>query len=72
MPDVISTDDGKWPSLVSERYEVGDVIGDGNFATVRECVERSSGVKYALKIIDKTKCAGKVKENVYFLSSELL
>nr|CAB3236361.1 serine/threonine-protein kinase DCLK2 [Phallusia mammillata] len=59
VPDVISTDDGKWPSQVSERYEVGDVIGDGNFATVRECVERSSGVKFALKIIDKRKCAGK-------------
>jgi len=27
-------------SVITEKYKVGKVIGDGNFAVVRECVER--------------------------------
>lgn len=27
-------------STISEKYKVGKVIGDGNFAVVKECVER--------------------------------
>ncbi|XP_068606717.1 serine/threonine-protein kinase DCLK2 [Brachionichthys hirsutus] len=46
-------------STILEKYKVGKVIGDGNFAVVRECVERSTGKEFALKIIDKTKCRGK-------------
>ncbi|KAA0706498.1 Serine/threonine-protein kinase DCLK2 [Triplophysa tibetana] len=46
-------------SVITEKYKVGKVIGDGNFAVVRECVERSSGQEFALKIIDKAKCSGK-------------
>ncbi|CAL9699979.1 unnamed protein product [Knipowitschia caucasica] len=46
-------------SPISEKYKVGKVIGDGNFAVVKECVERSTGKEFALKIIDKAKCAGK-------------
>ncbi|XP_048855772.1 serine/threonine-protein kinase DCLK2 isoform X1 [Brienomyrus brachyistius] len=46
-------------SVILEKYKVGKVIGDGNFAVVKECVERCTGKEYALKIIDKTKCAGK-------------
>lgn len=26
--------------IISEKYKVGKVIGDGNFAVVKECVER--------------------------------
>ncbi|XP_011474963.2 serine/threonine-protein kinase DCLK2 isoform X1 [Oryzias latipes] len=46
-------------SVLYQKYEVGKVIGDGNFAVVRECVERSTGKEFALKIIDKARCRGK-------------
>ncbi|XP_078262127.1 serine/threonine-protein kinase DCLK2 isoform X5 [Rhinoraja longicauda] len=46
-------------STILDKYKVGKVIGDGNFAVVKECVERSSGKEFALKIIDKAKCSGK-------------
>ncbi|XP_019956871.2 serine/threonine-protein kinase DCLK2 isoform X5 [Paralichthys olivaceus] len=46
-------------TTILEKYQVGKVIGDGNFAVVKECVERSSGKEFALKIIDKAKCSGK-------------
>ncbi|MEQ2240040.1 Serine/threonine-protein kinase dclk2, partial [Ilyodon furcidens] len=46
-------------SSILEKYSVGKVIGDGNFAVVKECVERSTGKEFALKIIDKAKCSGK-------------
>ncbi|XP_073498619.1 serine/threonine-protein kinase DCLK2 isoform X3 [Phyllobates terribilis] len=46
-------------SIILEKYKIGKVIGDGNFAVVKECVERSTGKEYALKIIDKAKCCGK-------------
>lgn len=49
------------PASIAERYKVGRMIGDGNFAVVRECVERSTGREYALKIINKGKCRGKVR-----------
>ncbi|XP_068570991.1 serine/threonine-protein kinase DCLK1-like isoform X2 [Cebidichthys violaceus] len=47
------------PVPIAERYKVGRTLGDGNFAVVRECVERSTGREYALKIISKDKCRGK-------------
>uniref|UniRef100_A0A667XK07 non-specific serine/threonine protein kinase n=1 Tax=Myripristis murdjan TaxID=586833 RepID=A0A667XK07_9TELE len=46
-------------STILDKYKVGKVIGDGNFAVVKECVERFTGKEYALKIIDKAKCSGK-------------
>ncbi|XP_044286906.1 serine/threonine-protein kinase DCLK2 isoform X2 [Varanus komodoensis] len=46
-------------SSILEKYKVGKVIGDGNFAVVKECIERSTGKEFALKIIDKGKCCGK-------------
>ncbi|KAG9269014.1 serine/threonine-protein kinase DCLK2-like [Astyanax mexicanus] len=46
-------------SIITDKYKVGKVIGDGNFAVVKECVERATGQEYALKIIDKAKCSGK-------------
>ncbi|KAM6933603.1 serine/threonine-protein kinase DCLK1b isoform 1-T1 [Xenentodon cancila] len=47
------------PASIADRYKVGRTLGDGNFAVVRECVERSTGREYALKIIRKDKCRGK-------------
>uniref|UniRef100_A0A3B1J841 Serine/threonine-protein kinase DCLK2 n=1 Tax=Astyanax mexicanus TaxID=7994 RepID=A0A3B1J841_ASTMX len=46
-------------SSILEKYKVGKIIGDGNFAVVKDCVERSTGKEFALKIIDKNKCRGK-------------
>lgn len=46
-------------SMINEKYKVGKVIGDGNFAVVKECLERATGQEYALKIIDKARCSGK-------------
>uniref|UniRef100_A0A2K5C976 Protein kinase domain-containing protein n=1 Tax=Aotus nancymaae TaxID=37293 RepID=A0A2K5C976_AOTNA len=43
------------PATITERYKVGRTIGDGNFAVVKECVERSTAREYALKIIKKMK-----------------
>lgn len=56
------------PSYISDRYKVGRMIGDGNFAVVRECVELSTGREYALKIINKGKCRGKVSSKWSFKS----
>lgn len=51
------------PSYISERYKVGRMLGDGNFAVVHECAEHSTGRHYALKIINKGKCRGKVRDS---------
>ncbi|VVC91779.1 unnamed protein product [Leptidea sinapis] len=47
------------PQPLRLKYNVGKIIGDGNFAVVRICKDRTSGKDYALKIIDKAKCKGK-------------
>lgn len=57
------------PASIAERYKVGRTLGDGNFAVVRECVERSTGREYALKIISKDKCRGKVSLPAHRLTS---
>ncbi|XP_049625992.1 serine/threonine-protein kinase DCLK2 isoform X2 [Suncus etruscus] len=46
-------------STLLGKYKIGKVIGDGNFAVVKECTDRSTGKEFALKIIDKAKCCGK-------------
>ncbi|XP_031812819.1 serine/threonine-protein kinase DCLK3 [Sarcophilus harrisii] len=57
---------GKKPRLaeagkadVAAHYEVGKVIGDGNFAVVKECRHLGSRRAYAMKIVDKGKLRGK-------------
>ncbi|XP_072797065.1 serine/threonine-protein kinase DCLK3 [Vicugna pacos] len=44
---------------VRKQYETGRVIGDGNFAVVKECRHRGTRQAYAMKIIDKSKLKGK-------------
>ncbi|XP_074055200.1 serine/threonine-protein kinase DCLK3 [Macrotis lagotis] len=57
---------GKKPRLtninrsdVEAHYEVGKIIGDGNFAVVKECRHLDSQQDYAMKIINKSKLKGK-------------
>ncbi|XP_043469767.1 serine/threonine-protein kinase GA29083 isoform X2 [Leptopilina heterotoma] len=47
------------PQPLRLHYTVGHVIGDGNFAVVRQCVHKATGAEYAIKIVDKYKCQGK-------------
>ncbi|XP_019717443.1 serine/threonine-protein kinase DCLK2 isoform X2 [Hippocampus comes] len=58
-PEVNGHHSDQTSSVVLEKYVIGKVIGDGNFAVVRECVERATGREFALKIIDKAKCRDK-------------
>lgn len=48
-----------FPREVVSQYEIGLIIGDGNFAVVHECMHKESKEHFALKIIDKTKCKGR-------------
>ncbi|KAJ3351710.1 calcium calmodulin-dependent protein kinase type 1G [Entophlyctis luteolus] len=41
------------------KYELGQTLGTGAFSEVKAATERSTGNKFAIKIIDKTKCKGK-------------
>ncbi|XP_053601093.1 serine/threonine-protein kinase GA29083 isoform X2 [Plodia interpunctella] len=47
------------PQPLRLKYSVGKIIGDGNFAVVRICKDKTTGNEYALKVIDKAKCKGK-------------
>lgn len=47
------------PEIIQNKYTLGPVIGDGNFAVVLKIKRKSDGNNYALKIIDKSKCKGK-------------
>ncbi|XP_054909898.1 serine/threonine-protein kinase DCLK3 [Poeciliopsis prolifica] len=40
-------------------YEIGRLIGDGNFAVVRECRRRDNGQPVALKIVERSKLVGR-------------
>ncbi|XP_076157895.1 serine/threonine-protein kinase DCLK3 [Alosa pseudoharengus] len=40
-------------------YDIGRVVGDGNFAVVRVCVERRTGHTWAVKVVDKAKLQGR-------------
>ena len=38
-----------------ERYRIGEILGNGSFGTVRECVKRGTNENLAVKIIDKSR-----------------
>lgn len=44
---------------VTNKYEPGRVLGDGNFAIVKSCKQKNSPHEYAMKIVDKAKLKGK-------------
>lgn len=49
------------PIEIQNRFTLGQIIGDGNFAVVLKLKDKlNSDCEYALKIIDKSKCKGKV------------
>lgn len=53
-------DKPKYPTGLSAKYVIEDkVLGVGSFAVVKECTERTTGTKYAVKIILKKVIAGK-------------
>ncbi|XP_066547127.1 serine/threonine-protein kinase DCLK3 [Amia ocellicauda] len=66
-PRVLKT----WSDIESY-YEIGRVIGDGNFAVVKECKLRNTDCAYAMKIIDKAKLKGKehmIKNEISIIKS---
>jgi doublecortin-like kinase 1/2 len=51
------------PPEVQKRFVLGQIIGDGNFAVVLKLKDKmNSECDFALKIIDKSKCKGKVSD----------
>ncbi|CAF2603494.1 unnamed protein product [Rotaria sp. Silwood2] len=47
------------PAIVSDKYDFGKKMGDGNFAIVRRSKLRGNEREFAIKIIDKSKMKGK-------------
>lgn len=62
---------------IEEEYVIGKELGRGRFSTVCECVHKVTGVRYAVKIIEKgsiepeekallrTEIAGKIFSSYY-------
>ncbi|KAF3707494.1 Serine/threonine-protein kinase DCLK3 [Channa argus] len=46
-------------SDIERCYEIGRVVGDGNFAVVRECRHRNSRQTFAMKIVERSKLIGR-------------
>lgn len=44
---------GRETDDISERYDLGRVLGKGKFGLVRECTSKETGVTYACKTIYK-------------------
>ncbi|CCG80711.1 Serine/threonine-protein kinase cds1 [Taphrina deformans PYCC 5710] len=44
-------------SACMQKYEIRQILGAGAFATVRAAIEKSSGTKYAVKILNQRKLA---------------
>lgn len=60
---IVSEEEVKYGTVtdrnVEDVYHIGKKIGDGNFADVRECVDKITKKEFALKIVDKSKIRGK-------------
>ncbi|CAG8460486.1 1246_t:CDS:2 [Paraglomus occultum] len=60
--DAFRKDDGtpKFPSELEKNYRISKIVlGRGSFATVKECTDKRTGKKYALKIMEKKAFRGK-------------
>lgn len=55
------------PEELLENYEIGQIIGEGNYSIVRECKDINTGIQFALKIIDMEKNSGKVRLSIKFI-----
>ena len=40
-------------AALAAKYELGDLLGEGSFATVRLAVRRSDQARFAVKLIDR-------------------
>jgi len=61
-----------YPSEVTDKYHIRQIIGDGNFAVVRLSYSKENRKEFAVKIIDKAKCQGKehmIESEIAILSS---
>uniref|UniRef100_A0A671U689 Doublecortin-like kinase 3 n=1 Tax=Sparus aurata TaxID=8175 RepID=A0A671U689_SPAAU len=47
------------PQFCKRCYEIGRLVGDGNFAVVRECHRRDNGQALAVKIVERSKLIGR-------------
>ena len=60
---ILSEDEIKYGTVtdktVEDVYDMGKKIGDGNFADVRQCIDKITKKEFALKIVDKAKVRGK-------------
>lgn len=60
---ILSEDEIKYGTItdktVEDVYDMGKKIGDGNFADVRQCIDKITKKEFALKIVDKAKVRGK-------------
>lgn len=52
------------------KYEIGETLGTGAFSEVKTATCRSTGERFAVKVIDKAKCKG--KENMIQSEVEIL
>ena len=43
------------PGSVTDEYELGEKLGEGHFGSTFACTHRSSGKRYAVKKISKTR-----------------
>lgn len=44
---------------IERQYDIGHVVGDGNFAVVRQCRRRQDGRSLAVKIVERCKLIGR-------------
>lgn len=44
---------------IERRYDIGRIVGDGNFAVVRQCRRREDGRTLAVKIVERCKLIGR-------------